>query len=67
MKKIVLITSFVLMGIGVLVLGGVLFKEYSTTVDLEFGWISFGILLLGVLLFLIHKFLLTIKYRNEEE
>ncbi len=67
MKKIVLITSYVLMGIGGLVLGGVLNKEYTTTVDRELGWISFGILLVGVLLFSIHKFLLTKKYRNEEE
>lgn len=67
MKKIVLIASYVLMGIGGLVLGGVLNKEYTTTVDRELGWISFGILLVGVLLFSIHKFLLTKKYRNEEE
>ena len=67
MKKIVLITSYVLMGIGGVILFGVLNKEYTTTVDRELGWISFGILLLGVLLFSIHKFFLTKKNRNEEE
>ena len=66
MKKVVLITSYVLMGVGGLPLFGVLNKEYPTSVDREVGWISFGILLVGVLLFSIHKFFITNKNRHED-
>jgi SNF family Na+-dependent transporter len=67
MKKLVLIISYILMGLGGLIVCSTLNKEYLTTVDREVGWISFYILLVGVLLFSIHKFFLTKKNRNEEE